>query len=281
MAELLQQWEHFVEIAIGDRSLAQNRGSDRSIIGHVVVDGADELAIPFETDPPQRDCQSTHGPKGRECGGLSGQGPPYCRLIVGNPSRLADHHLAQKVGEEEALSLTGIRQVRDLFGTEVLRERSEQLIDRGSLLGAGSEVEPAQRCVRVIARRLENLIEEIEHRSLERGDLAWEAEHEHPGSWRWLLLQAVGQLLVQSLYEKVVLGGRFPYHVASAVLGLKGVPPYHAAGGLAEASERFHEAGDQVGFREQCIDRKVHLEVLVELREALSNRARMSPDLFG
>src|SRR6185369_3675385 len=113
------------------------------------------------------------------------------------PAGLAEDHLADQVGEEEALALAGIARRVRLLGAEAAGQRTDQLVDRRALLRTGREIEAAQRGVGVVARRLEDSGEELEDRLLERCDLAREAEDLHPRCRVGLVLQPIDHRLVE------------------------------------------------------------------------------------
>src|SRR5262245_28906162 len=100
--------------------------------------------------------------------------------------------------QEVALATTGIVDRCDLLDAEALGERADQLVDRRALLSARSEIEAAQGCVDVIARRLKDVVEEVKQRLLQSRHLGREAEQRHSRIWRRLVLQPIELLFAQS-----------------------------------------------------------------------------------
>src|SRR5439155_21285299 len=140
---------------------------------------------------------------------------------------------------------------RYFLGAKAPGERADELIDRAALLGAGGEVESPQRCVGVVAGRLENLVEEIVERLLEARHLRRKAEQQYPRIGRRLVLQAIELLLAQALQQQIELNRHLADQIARLVVGLEGRAPDLLAAGLVEITEIFDESGHQVALGEQ------------------------------
>ena len=157
-----------------------------------------------------------------------------------------------------------------------LGQRPDQLVDRRALLRSRGEIEAAQGGIGVIARRLENLIEEIEDRPLERAPSAPEsrtAERDAFGAGSSCSRSSVSSLRRSS--SAIELVRHLADQVRVLVGGLERRAPDLPPAGFAEIAEIFDEAGDQIGFGEQRIDRKVDLEPLMQLQQPRPDRVGM------
>src|SRR5215471_18499778 len=124
----------------------------------------------------------------------------------------------------------------------------------------------------MIAGRLENLIEEIEDRPLERGHLSREPVEQHAVAWGWLLLQPVSEFAVEPLDELVKLCGDIADEVARLVVGLERCAPRLAAAWIGQIGEVLGEARDQVALGEYRIDRKIDLEAFMQFKQPRPDR---------
>src|SRR5262249_27373130 len=105
----------------------------------------------------------------------------------------------------------------------------DQAVDRGAVLRPGGEVEAAQRRVDMITGRLENMVEEIEDRPLERRHLGRETVEQHTVAWYGLFLQPIGEFAVQALDEVIKLFWDVAHEVAGLVVGLERRAPHLTA----------------------------------------------------
>ena len=149
------------------------------------------------------------------------------------------------------------------------------------MLSSGSEVEAAQVRLCVIARRLEDLIEEIEDRSLERGDLGRETIKQNAVAWRRLFLKTIGEVVGQALDEQIEFRGDFADEVARLIVGLECRSPNLAASLVGKVRKILDEARDEVALCEQRIDRKIHLEAIMEFEKPRPDRIRVGADFRG
>src|SRR5262249_2427498 len=137
--------------------------------------------------------------------GFQDQRATYRSAVGRDPVGLADDDPGNEIGEEVALARPRIGSGTDLLGAERTRQRPDQLVDGRALLRTRGEVEPAQVRIHVVARRLEDLVEEIVDLWLEPRHLRREAEQLHAVLRRRLVLQAVECLLAQAFQQTVEL----------------------------------------------------------------------------
>src|SRR5437016_119832 len=111
----------------------------------------------------------------------------------------------------------------------------------------------------MVARRLKDLIKEIEDRALECGDLRRKAVEQNAVAWRRLLLKAIGEIGAQALKQQIEFSRDVADEVASLVVGLERRSPDLAATLVRKACKILNEARDEISLGKQGIDRKIHL----------------------
>ena len=144
-------------------------------------------------------------------------------------------------------------------------QRADDGVERGALLHAGGEVEPAQRRRRLVARRLEHAVEKFDDGLADRRHLRRQAEQGRAGAGVGLVLQPLRHALEDALDEQVELLRNLRDGVSGLARGLERRAPHHVAAGLVEIGEISGEARDQVQLGEDGVDRKADAQVFVQL----------------
>ena len=219
-----------------------------------LLDQVRVLLVAGEPGHDQSDRQQADQRKRR---GLDDERAPHRAAIGGDPIGLANNHFRNQIGKKETFAGAGIGAGSDFLRAEGPRQRPDQLVDRRPLLGSGRKIEPAQAGIDVIARRFENQVEKIVNLRFEPRHLRRKAEQLNAMLRGRLFLKPVEGFLAEALQQVIEFVGNVADQILVLVRGLKGRAPDLPPAGLAEVTEIFVEAGDQVGLREQRVDRKI------------------------
>jgi hypothetical protein len=270
-----ERGQDLAQVGVGHNARACDRSGDLGIVGGGFLAAVDLRARPGIARPPSADHERCDDEEAREAREAS-QAAAAARR---DPSGLADHHLLDEVGQEEALALAGEGRGPHRLRAEALGERAEQLVDRRAELGPRGEVEAAQGRAGAFLGRREDLVEERCELHPQGGDLGREAEQEYPAGRVPLLGEPLREAAGQPLDQGVELGGNLAEHRPRLVHRLERGAEDLRAAGLVEPAEIFHEAADEIGLGEERIDRKVDIEPCVQLGEASPDRSGMGGDL--
>ena len=153
-----------------------------------------------------------------------------------------------------------------------LLQRADDGVERRSLLRSRGEIEAAQDRGRLVARRLEDAIEEVGDRLSDRAELRRKAEQDRPRPQVRLLLQALGHPLRDALDEEVDLLRNLADVVGLLVGGLERRAPHACRFASSRSAKYWVKPIDEIHLGEDGVDGEVDLQLLVQFVEALADR---------
>ena len=250
------------QIAIADR-VERTRVSRDLVIGGQRLLHVGELLFGGGVSAPQQKAAGREYERDASKGAATQQQPPASDAwALGDQHRFAEDHLLHEAGQEIAATLFGTKAWRAaLINAEGAREEAGQAIDRRAFLNARRQVKAAQHRRGVEAGADERFVHELGDWLFEARKLARKAGDQRPPLGAAFGLEAVEEALVQALPKRLEFLPQPPDGPRITVGEGESRAPHLGAALSVEIVEELAEPSDQIGLRQQHVDRQSDREL--------------------
>ena len=205
----------------------------------------------------------------------SEQHRPAARACVGRAEhRFAEDDVAEQAVEEEGAALLRAQPAGlATFDAEGAGEGAGQAVDGRAFLRRRSEIDAAEQRRPLALMRRERLADEFGDRRADGGELRRERADERAAVQVRLGLQPGQHALLEHADPTLGFRGERRDGVLNGALPVgQGDAPHLLARFPVEVAEELGEAGEKVGFGQQCVDGEAHAELGLEFGDAAADR---------
>src|ERR1700722_10658179 len=162
----------------------------------------DISAVALVAEPETDQRQHREQPDCDERGPLQPRAPPFEAVIGARKPCFLEDHVAQQASDEVSASAGRIGHDDLTLQTECSRHRAHHPVDRAALLRPAGEIDPAQQCRMLKARRAERFAEKALERGLDSRELLWKTVDERTPSSIGFLLQAPQYVRLELFFQQ-------------------------------------------------------------------------------